>query len=86
MKVNISYYDLSTIIEIVDRSAQDLQTRLQEMKTELREINKNTVDKWKGVEDAETTRIKEKLINDIEVTGEEHQDLLQLSWRLKFKS
>lgn len=86
MKVNISYCDLSTIIEIVDRSAQDLQTRLQEMKTELREINKNTVDKWKGVEDAETTRIKEKLINDIEVTGEEHQGLLQLSWRLKYKS
>lgn len=86
MKVNISYCDLSTIIEIVDRRAQDLQTRLREMKTELREINKNTVDKWKGVEDAETTRIKEKLINDIEVTGEEHQVLLQLSWRLKFKS
>lgn len=86
MKVNISYSDLSTIIEIVDRSAQDLQTRLKEMKTELREINKNTVDKWKGVEDAETTRIKEKLINDIEVTGEEHQNLSQLSWRLKYKS
>lgn len=85
MKVDISYSDLSTIIEIVDRSAQDLKTRLKEMKTELREINKNTVDKWKGVEDAETTRKKEKLINDIEVTGEEHQNLSQLSWRLKYK-
>jgi len=61
MKINISYCDLSTIIEIVDRSVQELQTRLQGMKAELREINENTINRWKRCRRRRNNQNKRKI-------------------------